>query len=63
MSQQPNDGLIHEYFNCPKCGRVIASEDLVTLNGQKMCRQTCLRNARELADLKASDRSSFHVES
>ena len=38
-----DDGMIHDYQTCPKCKAIVADEDIVRVDGRKMCRQ-CLRD-------------------
>ena len=33
-----NDGLKHYYSTCPLCRRIVPDEDLVFVDGDKMCR-------------------------
>mgnify|MGYP001602932785 CR=1 FL=1 len=37
-----NDGLKHFYFTCPECRSIVSDEDIVWLDGEKMCRQCLL---------------------
>lgn len=37
-----DDGMRHTYETCPCCGVVASTEDIVSLDGQKMCRG-CLK--------------------
>lgn len=33
-----NDGLLHYYSTCPKCRTVVSDENIVFVDGAKMCR-------------------------
>jgi formylmethanofuran dehydrogenase subunit E len=49
MSDRKNDGLNHDYVTCPKCGRVSSTENIVTLDGEVMCRR-CMQAISEKAE-------------
>lgn len=34
-----DDGLQHVYETCPHCGRVVSTENIVYVDGRKMCRE------------------------
>lgn len=40
------DGLLHDYVTCPKCGDIVSIENVVRLDGVKMCRG-CLKVQQE----------------
>ena len=41
-NERDDDGMQHHYETCPRCNEVTSTENMVWLDGRKMCRN-CLK--------------------
>lgn len=54
MPRLKDDGMQHDYSTCPRCRRIASSENIVWVDGQRMCRR-CLKTLTEQEDVRDRD--------
>lgn len=55
MREKPDDGMQHHYSTCPRCRQIASDENIVFVDGVKMCRK-CMQRDAESALQKAEAR-------
>lgn len=49
-----DDGMQHSYSTCPTCRCIVSDENIIWLNGQRMCRN-CLKREMAKAEGRPND--------